>query len=132
MRVDAWATCSGGPSTASAAAKAADILGMANESSVYRLAATGGLTKPKHARHAFDRDQVEQVALQRYRRGHRYWASTSGAAAILGVTTNRVRQLGQRGVLPAVNRDGRHYFRRHRVEVIANARDARKVSEISR
>jgi hypothetical protein len=56
--------------------EAAAILGLVNEMSVYRLAATGVLTKPRNARHAFDRDQVEQVALQRYRPSHASWAST--------------------------------------------------------
>ena len=52
---------------------------------------------------------------------------TAGVAEILGVTPNRVRQLVDRGFLPAVRHEGRWYFRRHQVEVIANAREARRL-----
>ena len=51
---------------------------------------------------------------------------TAGVAEILGVTPNRVRQLVDRGFLPAVRHDGRWFFRRHQVEVIANARELRR------
>jgi hypothetical protein len=43
------------------------------------------------------------------------------------VTSNRVRQLVDRGFLPVVQHQGRWYLRRHQVEVIANARESRRV-----
>ena len=47
---------------------------------------------------------------------------------MLGVTPNRVRQLVQRGFIPVVEHDGRRYFRRRQIEVVANARESRKVT----
>jgi hypothetical protein len=41
---------------------------------------------------------------------------------------NRVRQLVYRGFPPTFDTDGRHHFRRHQVEDIANAREAREVA----
>jgi hypothetical protein len=51
-------------------AEAAEILGMQQELSVTRLVARGVLYKPgKWQKRALDRDEVERVALQRYRPG---------------------------------------------------------------
>lgn len=43
------------------------------------------------------------------------------------MTVTRVHQLVDRGFVPAVWHSGRWYFRRHQLEVVANARDARKL-----
>ena len=51
----------------------------------------------------------------------------------MGVTESRVRQLVRRGFLPAGKHEGRWYFRRHQVAVIANARVAEAgVNDIER
>ena len=56
------------------------------------------------------------------------WLNTTAAAEILGVSPRRVRQLVERGFLPAVRRGRRSYcYRRAQVEVIANARESRKL-----
>jgi hypothetical protein len=107
-------------------AEAAEILGMQQELSVTRLVARGILHKPsKWQKRALDREEVERVALQRYRPGHPYWLTTSEAAGILGVTGKRVRQLVAADRLPCVVQDGRRYYRRQQVQVIANARHLR-------
>jgi len=107
--------------------EAANILGI-RELSVARLVSQGVIPKTaKHARFALDRSDVERVALERYQAGHRYWLSTREAAEVLGVGTTRVLQLVDRGFLPAVKHEGRWNFRRHQVEVIANARESRKL-----
>jgi Helix-turn-helix domain len=110
------------------AAEAAEILGI-HELSVSRLLGRGILRKAiPHRKIGLDRADVERIALERNaHRDHRYWTTTAGAAEILGVTANRVRQLVDRGFLPAVRHDGRWYLRRHQVEVIANARESRKL-----
>jgi excisionase family DNA binding protein len=55
------------------------------------------------------------------------WINAREVAAILRVSTTRVRELARRGKLPCVRHEGHYYFRRAQVEVIANAREARKV-----
>ena len=55
------------------------------------------------------------------------WITSAEVAEILGVTQHRVRQLVARGLLPAVHHQGRWYFRHQQVEVVANAREARKL-----
>ena len=108
-------------------AEAARILGI-RELSVTRLVRQGVLHKPaKDQRFALDLAEVEQLALERYHPGHPYWMSTGEAAELLGVTPTRVRQLVARGFVPAVAQEGRSYFRRHQLEVIANARQSRKL-----
>ena len=81
----------------------------------------------KYANAALDRDDVEQLSLARLKRGtlHPYWATAVEAAEILGVTPRRVTQLVHKGFIPAVQHRGRWYFRRHQLEVVANARAAR-------
>jgi len=107
--------------------EAAKILGI-TELSVARLVLQGVLRKPaKWQRFALDLAEVEQVALERYRPAHPYWLTTTEAAKLLGVTPTRVRQLVARGFVPAVSHQGRNYFRRHQLEVIANARQSRKL-----
>ena len=115
-----------GPARGISGREAAEILGI-HELSVSRLVSRGVLRKAvPHRRIGLDRADVEQLALERYaHRDHPYWTTTSGAAEILGVTPNRVRQLVDRGFLPALQHMGRWYLRRQQVEVIANARELR-------
>jgi excisionase family DNA binding protein len=78
--------------------------------------------------YGLDRSDVEQLALERYTpQPWTYWLTTRQAADVLGVTPVWVRQLVKRGFLPAVTHDGHRYFRRHQVEVIANARESRRL-----
>jgi predicted site-specific integrase-resolvase len=108
-------------------AEAAEILGI-RELSVSRLVTQGVLTKAvRGQKYGLERTDVERLALKRYRPGHPYWCTSGGAAEILGVSVTRVHQLVDRGFVPAVQHAGRWYFRRHQLEVIANARDARKL-----
>ena len=51
--------------------------------------------------------------------------TTAEVAELLGVSKQRVGQLVRKGFLPGVEHKGRRLFRRHQVEVIGNARDAR-------
>ena len=109
--------------------EAAEILGI-HQLSVSRLVSRGVLRKAvPHRRIGLVRADVEQLALERYaHRDHPYWTTTAGAAEILAVTANRVRQLVDRGFLPAVMHEGRCFYRRHQVQVIANARESRKLA----
>jgi predicted XRE-type DNA-binding protein len=108
-------------------AEAAEILGI-QELSVSRLVSQGVLLKAvRGQKFGLERADVERVALERYRPGHAYWCTSGCAAEILGVSVTRVHQLVDRDFLPAVKHAGRWYFRRHQLEVIANARDARKL-----
>lgn len=110
-------------------AEAAEILGI-SEMSVARLVMQGVLHKQvKHQRRGLDLAEVERVSLERYRRGHPYWLTTREAAAVLGVSDERVRQLVAADRLPCVERKGRRLFRRPQVDVIANAREARRLGE---
>ena len=59
--------------------------------------------------------------------GDAEWIDSAEVAEILGVTQHRVRQLVARGFLRAVRYGSRWFYRRHQVEVVANARDARKL-----
>jgi excisionase family DNA binding protein len=107
-------------------AEVAEILGV-RELSVSRLVGRGVPHKPAKGRNrALDRVEVERIALERYRPSHPYWLTTREAADFLGVTRERVRQLAVDDRLPCVVHDGRRYYRRHQVEVIANARQARR------
>ena len=119
----------GEPRLGIGSAEAAEILGI-HELSVSRLVRRGILRKSApHQRIGLDRADVERLALERYAcKDHPYWTTTAGAAEILGVTQRRVRQLVHRGFLPAVQHEGRWYFRRHQVAVIANARESRKLA----
>jgi excisionase family DNA binding protein len=109
-------------------AEPAQILGLASEFSVYRLVSQGVLPKArKYAKRGLDQADVERVALDRWKPGHSYFATTTEAAELLGVTRNRVQQLVDRGFLPAIRHDGRWFFRRHQVEVVVNAREARRL-----
>ena len=57
------------------------------------------------------------------------WLSTSAAAAVLGVTSNRVQQLVTAGRLPAIRRGRRWWFRRDHIEQAAAARALRAHQE---
>ena len=113
------------------AKEAAGILDVTSQS-VHKYVCAGIIPKgQKHVSGGLDRDTVERVSLARLqlrrRPGpHPYWATTREATEILGVSRARVRQLAERGRIPAVWHEGHWYFRRHQIEVVANARDARK------
>lgn len=108
--------------------EAAEILGVAR-STVQRLVLAGDLTRTHRYRHAvLDREEVERLALTRFRRGHPYWCSSGEARKILGLSRTRVRQLTERDRIPGVQHEGRWYFRRHQIENLANARRARRWS----
>lgn len=96
---------------------------------VYKLVAQGVIPKArKHARSGLDRDDVEQLAVARYRPGHPCWVNTVEAAEILDLSRQRVSQLASEIRLPFVEHDGRRLYRRCQVEVVANAREARKLA----
>ena len=106
-------------------AEAARILDM-GELSVDRRVRQGVLHKPvKRQQYALDHTEVEAYALQRWKPGHPYWRSSHEAAEILGLTSSRVSQLARAGKIPAVRHRRRWFFRRHQVDVVANAREAR-------
>lgn len=113
------------------AAEAARILGC-SRNHVYRLARQGRLPRAgkPNGWGQYDREVVEAlslVALPQLGGGHDYWATTTEAAEILGVSVERVRQLATTGRVPAVRHGRRWVFRRDQLEVVANARDARKL-----
>lgn len=109
-------------------AQAADILDV-TEHHVARLVREGKLVRRRRYQHnGLDRDAVEQLALERYKPGHPYWATTVEVATVLGVARERVRQLVAARRILAVMHGGRRYFRRHQVEVIANARESRRLA----
>ena len=96
---------------------------------VDRLVSDGKLPKAvRHAKAGLDRDEVEQVSLDRMRPGrpHGYWATAREAAEVLDLTRKKVGVLAALGQVPAVRHRGRWYFRRHQLGVVANARRARK------
>lgn len=111
--------------------EAARILGVRSEVYVYRLVSEGVIPRvaPKHSRFALDRDVVEALSLARLRPGRPYpfWLTPGEAAALLSLSRKWVLQLAERGRLPAVEHDGRWYFRRDQVQVVANSRDAGKL-----
>lgn len=103
-------------------AEAARILGV-REPTVSRLVAAGMLHKPaKHMRYGLDRDEVEQVALQRYKPCPPYWLTSEQAGQVLGISSGRVNQLARAGRLPFVQQGGHRLYRTRQIEVIANAR----------
>jgi excisionase family DNA binding protein len=77
-------------------------------------------------RAGLDLEGVEQSALDSWR-GPRdpYWVTIAEAAAVLGVSGRRVRQLVAKDFLPAVQHHGSWLYRRRQVEVIARARSLR-------
>jgi hypothetical protein len=91
----------------------------------------GALAKPvKHQHGGLQLEGVEAASLQRYRpsRRHPYWCRTREAASILGLSATRVQQLAAEGRFPYVEHAGIRLYRRPQVEVIANAREARRLA----
>ena len=106
-------------------AEGARILGI-HEVSVARLVRQGVLHKPAgRQQYALDRDEVEQLALDRYTPGPPYWLTSAEAGEVLGLTPTSVNRLARAGKIPAVRHGRRWLYRRHQVEVLANARAAR-------
>jgi hypothetical protein len=65
---------------------------------------------------------------RRYSGPASYFVTTAGAAELLGVSSPRIIQLGDKGFLPyLVAGSGWRLYRRHQIEVIANSRLARGV-----
>jgi excisionase family DNA binding protein len=114
-----------GPCQGLSSAEAARILGV-RANSVDRWVSRGVLPKAvKRQRRGLDLTDVELLALQRYTPGHPWFTTNREAAQILGVSRSRVNQLVNAGRLPFVEYQGRRYFRRQQIQVIANARNAR-------
>lgn len=92
---------------------------------------------PEQARRVLDErqpdvDELEQLAMEHYpwhthaRNDDSYWCTSRQAAKVLGLSYQRVKQLLDDDRLPyLVHRSGARLLRRHQVEVIANAREAR-------
>ena len=114
--------------------EAAHILGVAR-STLRRLILTGELAREgRYTHRGLDRDQVEELAMRRWRRRHHpppagsYWITTGQAAAKLGVSHARVWQLAQTDRLPfRVSHTGVRLFRRRQLETIAHAWQARRL-----
>jgi hypothetical protein len=114
--------------------EAAHILGVAR-STVRRLILTGDLEREgRYTHRGLDRDQVEGLAMRRWRRRRHpppagsYWMTTGQAAAMLGVTHARVWQLAQTDRLPyRVSHTGVRLFRRRQLETIAHAWQAQRL-----
>ena len=110
------------------AAEAAEILGM-NTQSVYRLIHEGKLPKQAKYKNAGLRlEDVELASLERLRtrQRHPYWAGLQEVADVLCLSRTRVRLLAALGRVPSVRHRGRWWFRRAQIEVVANARKARR------
>ncbi len=61
-----------------------------------------------------------------------YWVTGKRAAAVLGVNEARLRVLAGKGFIPFENHaDGTRLFRREQLEVVAQSRDARRLSRRS-
>jgi excisionase family DNA binding protein len=106
-------------------AEAARILGV-HEVTVSKYVRAGLLHRRVPKQHdGLDRTEVEKLALDQWPPGHPYWVRTREAAELLGVSVGTVKRYARDGRLPFIERDGRRYYRRHQLEVIADARDAR-------
>lgn len=124
------------PSLEVTQAEAAHILGC-HVTTVHRLIAEGLLGWEPGLHRQLSREEVEQVAVQRWRRrkpdapddGVSYWVTAKQAGELLGVGRTRVGQLVESERLPCVRTPrGERLFRRAQVEVIANARLSRRLS----
>jgi DNA-binding transcriptional MerR regulator len=79
-----------------------------------------GLFTSLPGRTPYSRREAEQLA-------HDPWLSGVEAAEILGVSHVRVTQLANKDKIPYhEGASGRRYYKRSQLEVVANARDARK------
>jgi excisionase family DNA binding protein len=108
-------------------AEAAEILDC-SPAAVRRLIRSGALRGgPPHLQRRLRRDQVEQLAAERWRRqsgprstgSQSYWVGTTEAARMLGVSPERVRLLAASGQLPSLTAaGGQRIFRRLQVQMI--------------
>ncbi len=123
------------PSLEVTQAEAAHILGC-HLTTVHRLIAQGVLKWEPGRHRQLSREEVERVAVQRWRRrdpdapddGVSYWVTAKQAGEILGVGRTRVGQLVNSEQLPCVRTArGERLSRRAQVEVIANARLSRRL-----
>jgi hypothetical protein len=84
----------GAPILGLSGAEAAQILGVNSEVYVHKLVWQGVIPKArKYVRGGLDREDVERVALERYKPRHPYWLSGGEAAQVLGLSRQRVQQL---------------------------------------
>src|SRR4051794_10409908 len=105
-----------GPYQGLSAAEAARILGV-RASTVHPWVSEGVLPKAvKGQRYGLDQVDVETLALQRYTHGHPWFATNREAAQMLGISRERVKQLGDAGRLPCLEYRGRRYFRRQQIQ----------------
>lgn len=124
------------PGSGVSIAEAAHILGC-SLATVGRWVDEGLVGRDKsNAHRGLDRDEVERLAALRWRHHQgpeageeSYWITAPEAARILDVSRARVGQLVAKGKLPYLaTACGVRLFRRHQLEVIANARTARRRS----
>ena len=110
--------------------EAAHILGC-SLSTVRRLVLTGVLAPSggRYQKGRLSRAEVEALAAERYKGSRRtsdpagYWMTGQAAADLLGVTRQRLHQLGDKGSVPFVRRsDGLRLYRRYQLTVMADAR----------
>ena len=100
---------------------------------VARLVAAGELVKgPRWQHRQLSRRDVERLSLARWSGvtgDDSYWVTVRQAAAILGVNRSRVGQLVEAERIPfETTPSGRRLFRRQQLEVIGNARLARRLA----
>jgi hypothetical protein len=79
----------------------------------------------RYQHRGLDRGDVERLSLDRYKPDRPYWITEREAPRILGISRARVFQLRRSDRLPVVEHNGRHYYRRAQIEVLANARASR-------
>ncbi len=95
---------------------------------VSQFVANGILPKAVRCQHrGLARGHVERLSLERYKPGRPYWVTERESARILGISRARVFRLRRADRLPVVEHHGRHYYRRTQIEVLANAREWRKL-----
>lgn len=111
--------------------EAAHILGMTVADAVAILRSTRLLGRVPAAHSILERAEVELLATETFHwktaaeSGDEatYWVTGQRAADLLGVNRARLGQLADAGRLPFVrHQDGTRLYRRHQLEVIANAR----------
>jgi predicted transcriptional regulator len=111
--------------------EAAHILGLSPAATAAQLEERG-LLGPTWTTVEASVEDIEAIATEIYqwsselRSNYSYWVTAKQAAPILGVSQTRVKQLAVAERIPSViHHTGVHLFRRHQLEVVANARLSR-------